>query len=131
MHKLKQGPKFGFVKPPATVKDRLCEELSLPDSADLLVATEVKLVSGEKLGVRDVVWMEGGGVGEVTRFVHLDGVALARVHIWSKIVYNWATGVGIYRLGTASVFVPCAQILGTAIYRVHSDGSKCSVIFDA
>ena len=88
MHKLKQGPKVGFIKPSAAEKGRLCEELSLPDSADFLVAAEVKLVSGEKLGARDVVWMQGGAVGQVTRFVHLDGVALARVHVWSKIIYD-------------------------------------------
>ena len=89
----------------------------------------MKLQTGERYGARDVIYASSGLVGKITRMVEHDGHALARVEVWTEVRYDRSRHVGIYNMSCNVAFVPSSALRCTAMYRPHSDGARCTVLF--
>ena len=129
LHSMKQPGRLEFHAPSKTEQEQLCNELQLPIAAHILVAAEMKLQTGERYGARDVIYASSGLVGKITRLVEHDGHALARVEVWTEVRYDRSRHVGIYNMSGNVAFVPSSELRCAAIYRPHSDGARCTVLF--
>ena len=95
------------------------------------VAVGIRMPSGFRFGVGDVVWASRGIVGKVTDLViDAHGHPLARVEVWTELKYDPALSLGIYCLAKPIVhFIQSADVRGSAIHRPHKPQPRCTAIW--